>query len=126
MVAVCRIAIRKIALTMSAPPARAMNTTASQSECARPNAATAPPHAQIATTTATPCREIRVSQPENRPTSIAPAGSAAYSQPSAGPPPGGSPKVRSAISGMSARGIPATIAMMSATNDASSTFCVAR
>jgi hypothetical protein len=34
--------------------------------------------------------------------------------------------VRSAISGISARGIPKTIAMMSATNEASRIFCPAR
>src|SRR5690606_8363781 len=68
----------------------------------------------------------RPTQPDASPHTSAPIGMAANSQPSASPPPGGSPKVRSASSGNSALGMPATIAMMSSRKDASSTFLAAR
>ena len=54
-----------------------------------------------------------------------PTGIAANSRPSARPPPGGSPNVRSAISGNRIRGMPNAIAMMSARNETSSTLCSA-
>ncbi len=117
--------MRKIELTMSAAPASTRNSTAAHRDEVRPNPATASPHTAIAATTATPCRWIRRTHPEVPPISMAPSGIAANSQPRAKPPPGGSPKVRSAISGKRALGIPATIATMSTTNEASSTFCAA-
>ncbi len=79
-----------------------------------------------ATVSPTPCLATRVTQPESSPQANAPAGMAAKSRPSAAPPPGGSPKVRSAISGKSALGIPATIAMTSTSSPASRTRCPER
>ena len=71
--------------------------------------------------TARPCRSTRETQPENTPPSTAPIGMPANSSANAIPPPSGPPKSRCAISGNSARGMPKTIAMMSTTNDISST-----
>ncbi len=112
-------------LTMSVAPPSARNATASHSEWVSPKPIMVTPHAATATITATPCRRIRENQPENSPHSTAPSGMAANSQPSASPPPGGSPKVRSAISGNSALGMPATMAITSSSSEASSTVCVA-
>ena len=78
-------------LTRSPAPATASASTASHSEPVSPNSATPRPHTQIATVTATPCRRIRCSQPENRPATTMPIGIAANSRPRAMPPPSGSP-----------------------------------
>ena len=124
--AVWRIALRNTMLIMSAAPPMARNTTASHSASARPNPTMATPHATIETTTPMPCRVTLDVHPDVRPHSIAPSGIAANSQPSARPPPGGSPNVFSAISGNSARGMPKTIAMMSSRKLASRIFWSAR
>ncbi len=124
--AVCRIVERRIALALSASPPTARNPTASTSEVVRPKPIMASPQRPTASTTARPIRSTRPIQPEVSPPSTAPIPMPAFSRPRAVPPSGGPPKVCWAICGNNARGIPATIAMMSTTNEASRIFCVAR
>ena len=76
-VAVCRIVLRNTALTMSAAPATASSTTPSHSIRAKPNPVIASPHTTIATSTASPCRCTRPSQPPNVAPSSAPTAMAA-------------------------------------------------
>src|SRR5690606_23321890 len=102
------------------------NSTASHSEVDKPKPTTVRPQQMTATAMTAPERDMRENQPENSPKMAEPSGIAANSHPSAGPPPGGSPNVVSAISGNSARGMPATIAMMSTRNDTISSLRAAR
>ncbi|GAA4793198.1 hypothetical protein GCM10023200_31220 [Actinomycetospora chlora] len=99
--------------------------TASQSTDVSPESATPSPQMQTATVTATPWRRMACNRPENRPPSVAPMAIEAKSQPSAVPPPGGSPNTVTAASGNTARGIPTAMATMSTRNDTSSTWLMA-
>ncbi len=101
--------------------ARSSGPRRSASPTASPNPVIASPQTRIATITARPCASTRETQPLSTPPSTAPAGIAANRSANTRPPSEGPPKSMSAISGNSARGIPKTIAMMSTTNDISST-----
>ena len=95
----CRIAPRKTMLTRSAAPATARKHAATHSERESPKAGDGePPRARPRPRSRRPCRRTRVNAPDSSPASRAPTGIAANSTPRASPPPGGSPKVRSAIS----------------------------
>ncbi len=117
-----RIAPRCTPLIMSAAPPIASISTASHSVCDSPNPNIAAPQIAIATVTTTPLRRSLDTRPDNSPISSAPSGMPANNQPSAP----SEPYVRSAISGNSAFGIPAIIAIMSTRNDTISTPCPLR
>ena len=63
-VALSMIVARKIALMLSAAPAKASSTSASQSVSAKPKAAIATPHSDAATATTSPCRRTCGIHPE--------------------------------------------------------------
>ncbi len=117
-----RMAPRNTIDTMSATPAAARNATAIHRFVLRPKPATATPQAATAPRTMSPWCRAREKVPEKSPPSTAPIGMAANSRPRARPSPYGA-KVCAASSGNRARGMPNTIAMMSARNDSSSTLC---
>ena len=100
----------------ASPPARAAPACA-----ATPKPVIARPHTRMQRSRARPCRSTRETQPDSTPPTTAPAGIAAKSRANARPPSDGPPKSTSAISGNSARGMPKTMAIMSTTNDISST-----
>src|SRR3954447_19100305 len=108
---------RYTAETRSAAPPTAKSATASHSELAKPDAATARPQTTMATTSATPCRWTRRIHPDDSPATEEPIATAANSQPTAPCPPNRS----SAAWGNSARGMASTIATMSTANDIRST-----
>ena len=67
--------MRKTADTMSDSPAAARQSTATHSTSVSPNSVTDRPQARIAASTATPCRWIRPSHPENSAPTSAPTAS---------------------------------------------------
>ncbi len=108
---------------MSAAPAPASSSSASQSRPVRPKPTMQPPQARIAASTARPCRCTRPNQPPNSAPSRAPAASALYIAPAACSPPW---NTWSASGANSDRGMPNTIATMSTTKVMSSTLRVRR
>src|SRR5919204_1999514 len=118
-VTVHKIVPRRTALTLSAAPAAARNSKASQRDSAKPKATIAAPQSDAATATISPCLRTCPIQPERSDATRAPAYGDAYITPSVPAPPWN--RLR-ASAGKRARGIPKTIAFESTRNIPSSTF----
>ena len=122
--AVCRMAPRNTMLTRSAAPASARNTAATHSLPDSPNAAIAAPQAITAIAVAAPCRRSRVNEPENSPAANAPGRDRGVQHAERDPAAG---RVAEGPLGELGEQRPrharATMAMMSARNETSSTAC---